>query len=87
MFRYFIFFDFFNIMESARNRAYFVIFIFFDFLMWWKALGMELILLFFFRFFNIVSSGGSEGFRICNNTMELYIIFTRTEEWELGWSN
>ena len=60
---------------------------FFDFLIWWKALGMVLILLFFFRFFNIVSSGGSEGFRICNNTMELYIIFTRTEERELGWSN
>ena len=40
-------FRFFNVVESAGNGAYFVIFIFFDFLMWWKALGMELILLFF----------------------------------------
>jgi hypothetical protein len=41
-------FRFFNVVESVGNGAYFVIFIFFDFLMRWKALGMELILLIFF---------------------------------------
>jgi len=30
-----------------------------------------------FRFFNIVSSGGSKGFCIFNNTIELYILFLR----------
>jgi hypothetical protein len=60
LFRYFYVFRFFNIVESAGNGAYFVI---------------------FYRFFNIVSSGGSEGFCILNNTIELYIIFTRIEEW------